>query len=136
MLLTVKYIDAVNYISRTNHLFWSKSGELWRSHLDGSEALLLLNRDIDVVGRFSTPILYFFSSCYYCIDDIAVDWITNKLYWTDDGLDRIGVLDLELGYYSILIDTGLDTRPRGIIVDPINGYISIMLIFEPWLNLL
>ena len=53
-------------------------------------------------------------------DDIAVDWITEKLYWTDNGLDRIGVVDLVQGYYSILIDTGAETSPRGIIVDPIN----------------
>ena len=53
-------------------------------------------------------------------DDIAVDWITEKLYWTDNALDRIGVLDLTHSYYSVLIDTGAETSPRGIIVDPIN----------------
>ena len=55
-------------------------------------------------------------------DDIAVDWTADKLYWTDNGYDRIGVLDLLLGHYTILIDTGADTNPRGIIVDPINRY--------------
>ena len=58
--------------------------------------------------------------CYCCVDDIAVDWITNKLYWTDDGLKRVGVLDLERGYYSVILDVGANTRPRGIIIDPIN----------------
>ena len=59
-------------------------------------------------------------------DDIAVDWIADKLYWTDNGHDRIGVLDLLLGHYTILIDTGADTNPRGIIVDPINRYTYII----------
>ena len=53
-------------------------------------------------------------------DDIALDWISDKLYWTDDGFDRIGVFDLTNGYYSILIDTEYDSSPRGIITDPIN----------------
>ena len=53
-------------------------------------------------------------------DDIAVDWIANKLYWTDNGFDRIGVMDFLFGHYTILIDTGADTSPRGIVVDPIN----------------
>ena len=53
-------------------------------------------------------------------DDIAVDWTNNKLYWTDNGFDRIGVLDSISGYYSFLIDTGSESSPRGIIVDPVN----------------
>lgn len=54
------------------------------------------------------------------VDDIAVDWIANKLYWTDNGYDRIGVLDLGSGYYSFLVNIGSQSSPRGIIVDPVN----------------
>ena len=60
-------------------------------------------------------------------DDIAIDWISNKLYWTDNGpVDRIGVLDTKLGYYMSLIYTGQDTSPRAIVVDAINRYIVII----------
>ena len=58
--------------------------------------------------------------CVFFSDDIAVDWISNKLYWTDNGFDRIGVYDLVRGYYSFLINTGANSSPRGIITDPIN----------------
>lgn len=63
--------------------------------------------------------------CYYdyITDDIAVDWISYKLYWTDNGqLNRIQVLDLNLGHCTSLINTGQDTSPRAIVVDPINKY--------------
>ena len=60
------------------------------------------------------------------VDDIAVDWISNKVYWTDNGFDRIGVYDLSFGYLSFLIDTntGSESSPRGIIVDPVNRYVN------------
>ena len=64
-----------------------------------------------------------YSAILICLaDDIAVDWISDKLYWTDNGFDRIGVFDLTSGHYSIIIDTGVDSSPRGIITDPINRY--------------
>ena len=34
-----------------NYLFWSTTNEFWRSKFDGSEALLLLNRDLSIVGK-------------------------------------------------------------------------------------
>lgn len=54
---------------------------------------------------------------------LAVDWITDKLYWTDDGSNRIEVSNLDGKMRSILIWEHLD-KPRDIIVDPIGGYVS------------
>ena len=59
-------------------------------------------------------------------DDIAIDWISKKLYWTDNGpVDRIRVLDIKFGYYSSLINTGQDISPKAIVVDPINRCYNI-----------
>ena len=51
---------------------------------------------------------------------LAVDWITDKLYWTDAKKDRIEVLDLSNSKRTVLISTGLD-QPRGIAVHPTRG---------------
>lgn len=51
---------------------------------------------------------------------LAVDWINDKLYWTDSRLDRIEVLDLNNNHRTVLVSTGLD-KPRGIAVHPTKG---------------
>lgn len=52
-------------------------------------------------------------------DDIAVDWVSGKLYWTDAGWARIEAMDLDSLIRVELIRTGSNTAPRGIAVDPI-----------------
>jgi len=59
------------------------------------------------------------------IDGLAVDWATDKLYWTDAELRRIGVFDLTNHYYKReLISTGTGSIPRAIIVDPQSRYVK------------
>lgn len=55
-----------------------------------------------------------------CTDDIAVDWISNKLYWVDAVWARIEVLDLESYYRAEVLRVGPSTLPRAIAVDPIS----------------
>ena len=50
-------------------------------------------------------------------DDVAVDWVGRKIYWSDNGLDTIEVAELDGTSGLILVNTGLD-EPRGIAVDP------------------
>ena len=79
----------------------------------------------DIVSLFSHNIMIyrFHTMCtivYESSGDIAVDWITNKVYWTDDGqLDRICLLDIPTGHHTTVIYTGHNTSPRALIVDPI-----------------
>ena len=56
---------------------------------------------------------------YFCpkSDDIAVDWISDKLYWIYRTLQTIVVMDFSLRVKALLY-TGAGTRPRGIAVDP------------------
>lgn len=53
-----------------------------------------------------------------------MDWINNKLYWTDVRERRIGVLDLLDGhsYKYNLLSTERGVSPRGIAVDPSTRY--------------
>jgi DNA-binding beta-propeller fold protein YncE len=56
----------------------------------------------------------------YSVESLAVDWISNKLYWTDVGERVIGVLDLvSYNYKHSLISTETSVSPRGVVVDPV-----------------
>lgn len=54
-------------------------------------------------------------------EDLAVDWINDKLYWTDGFYARIGVLDLESLQQRALVEIGAQSQPRAIVVDPTTG---------------
>lgn len=46
-----------------------------------------------------------------------MDWVGQKLYWTDAGTTRIEVANLDGSMRSLLVWQGLD-KPRDIVVDP------------------
>ena len=54
------------------------------------------------------------------LDDIALDWVSNKLYWADAVWARIEALDLNSSVRVEVLSTGANTAPRAIAVDPIN----------------
>lgn len=59
-------------------------------------------------------------------DDVAVDWINDKLYWIDSLWARIEVMDISdgsMGERAELIKLTNHTIPRGIAVDPTARYI-------------
>ena len=58
------------------------------------------------------------------MEGIAVDWIGNNLYWTNDGYRKtINVARLDNASQSrMTLLEGEMSHPRGIVVDPINGY--------------
>lgn len=58
------------------------------------------------------------------VEGIAVDWIGNNLFWTNDGYRKtINVARLEKASQSrkTLLEGDM-SHPRGIVVDPVNGY--------------
>ena len=55
-------------------------------------------------------------------DDIAWDWVTEKLYWTDECYNHIMVFDASKGETKTLLNS-LGSSTRGIAVDPITGYV-------------
>lgn len=58
------------------------------------------------------------------VEGIAVDWIGNNLFWTNDGYRKtINVARLEKASQSrkTLLEGDM-SHPRGIVVDPVKGY--------------
>lgn len=53
---------------------------------------------------------------------LAWDWLNEKLYWTDSEHTEIEVLDISSGYRRGIIDTGPNSKPRGIVLDPNTRY--------------
>ena len=54
------------------------------------------------------------------LDGLAWDWIGQNVFYTDTGLDRIGVVAAIGLYHASLITSGLD-EPRAIALDPVAG---------------
>jgi low density lipoprotein receptor-related protein 5/6 len=53
-------------------------------------------------------------------EGMAIDWVTNKIYWTDSHLKLIEVVNLDGTQRSVLFWNNLD-QPRAIVVDPSHG---------------
>lgn len=51
---------------------------------------------------------------------LALDWLHDRLYWTDPDRDTIESSDLDGGRMAIVVYSGLD-KPRDIVVDPERG---------------
>ena len=61
---------------------------------------------------------------------IAVDWISNNVYWVDELHQWIAVQpgtnrDSNQTLYRVIVDSDLDT-PTGLAVDPIYGYVNYL----------
>ena len=56
------------------------------------------------------------------LDGLAWDWVNAKLYWTDYCADEIEVYDLETRDRKVIVRTGTNSNPRGIVLDPSTRY--------------
>ena len=62
------------------------------------------------------------------LDDIAWDWVNERLYWTDRCLSDIEVYDPTTEYRRTLFNSTAGIRnPHGIVVDPTSGYSKLMI---------
>ncbi|KAL1489546.1 hypothetical protein ABEB36_013499 [Hypothenemus hampei] len=53
-------------------------------------------------------------------DGLAIDWLTNNIYWTDTETNRIEVATLEGKHRKVLFWTDID-QPRAVVVVPMKG---------------
>ena len=49
---------------------------------------------------------------------MAVDWINNKVYFTDSELRIVGVFDPINFHYKVLFEIATGSGPRAIVLDP------------------
>ncbi len=56
------------------------------------------------------------------IGGLAVDWINDKLYWTDRSNLRIEVYDLHTSKRSTIVSTGAGSLPLGLAIYPYPGH--------------
>ncbi len=47
-----------------------------------------------------------------------MDWVANNLYWTESITGNIEVLDLDTFGRTVVLNTGGNSIPRGIALDP------------------
>uniref|UniRef100_H3ARX9 EGF-like domain-containing protein n=4 Tax=Latimeria chalumnae TaxID=7897 RepID=H3ARX9_LATCH len=100
---------ALDFHAETNYIYFADTTSflIGRQKIDGTGRETILKDDIDNV------------------EGIAVDWIGNNLYWTNDGHRKtINVARLEKASQSKkTIIEGEMSHPRGIVLDPLNGWI-------------
>ncbi|XP_048808618.1 low-density lipoprotein receptor-related protein 1B isoform X3 [Lagopus muta] len=99
---------ALDFHAETNYIYFADTTSflIGRQKIDGTERETILKDDLDNV------------------EGIAVDWIGNNLYWTNDGHRKtIAVARLEKAAQSrkTLLEGDM-SHPRGIVVDPVNGW--------------
>lgn len=105
--IQVKNVMSVGFSSDTNLIYWSNKKEINK---------LSLQTNLNEVMPF-----------YYCDfnslqfpEGLAVDWISNKLYWTDATRDAIYVGDLRNCRNVQIIEGNLGS-PKAIAVSPTTG---------------
>ena len=75
-----------------------------------------------------TAVIVYLSINWAILDDVAVDWINDKLYWVDSLWARIEVMDITVGgarERAEIIKLDGHTIPRGVAVDPNARYIEL-----------
>lgn len=58
---------------------------------------------------------------FFPLGGLAIDWIHDKLYWTDSGTSRIEVANLDGTHRKVLLWQNME-KPRAIALHPIEGY--------------
>lgn len=127
----LKSAVALEWCSESDYIYWTDvgRGSISRAFLNGSNQATIISTNL---GKFNVfPFGFHFSNIIkFSVTPagIALDWITDKIYFTDSGTNRIEVASVDGKKRSLLIWQGLD-KPRDIVVDPINAK---MMFWSDW----
>lgn len=110
---TKKYIplvkdlkQAIGIDSDGYHIYWTDiyadSESICRAEDDGK------NKELIVTSGLGSP------------EDLAVDWVTGNIYFTDSEMSHIGVCTNDGMHCSVLINEDI-RKPRGIVLNPADG---------------
>ncbi|XP_033116102.1 low-density lipoprotein receptor-related protein 4-like, partial [Anneissia japonica] len=87
---------------------------------DKDDHAILLSDALGTLGGYAHSISGFTSGR---VEAITIDWLSQNVYWVDDGYNWIKVTTyFDRGPDIIIVDTGLE-RPSGIACHPIKGYL-------------
>ena len=70
------------------------------------------------------------------VEDIAVDWVANNLYYVDTLNRRVEVFDLDSNYGAVLLYAGPHTAPKAIVVDPSTRWVKIYLLMDAMIHVI
>lgn len=102
--IKAKNVVSLDFGSDPNLLYWTDKKQINRFSLhDGVSEDMPFRLDDD-------------SS----LEDLAVDWVVHKIYWTDAKRDAIYLGDLRNGRKVKIVDKKLDV-PRAIVVSHLEG---------------
>ncbi|XP_017771582.1 PREDICTED: putative vitellogenin receptor [Nicrophorus vespilloides] len=100
----LKQVVGVSYDG--NHVYWtdifSEHENLIRSLEDGS------HRELLITSGLGSP------------EDLAVDWITGNIYFTDSEMQHIGVCHNDGTKCTVLVNQDIN-KPRAIVLNPLEG---------------
>nr|XP_023693317.1 low-density lipoprotein receptor-related protein 2 [Paramormyrops kingsleyae] len=101
----------VDFHYHLNRIFWTDTiqNKVFSVDMDGSNMQVVLNVSVDYP------------------ENLAVDWVNNKLYVVEGSVNRIDMVDLDGNNRVTLIAENLG-NPRGLAVDPTVGF----LFFSDW----
>lgn len=95
--------ESIDYDARNRTILFADNHRIGKATIEGGEITVILNKGI---GKCA---------------GIAYDWIAKNLYWTDEDLRSISVLNLlnTTQKRTLIIDTNI--RPASIVVNPQDG---------------
>ena len=92
-----------------------------KSKMDGTNATTLVSTDIRDPCKSIASVEPGYLFCTH-LADLAVDWISRKIYWADASLKKIEVMDMNGGNRKIILNALLASY---IVVDPTTGLVLL-----------
>ena len=94
---------AIETYSASQYIFWIDGRGINRMKMDGTDKKLILN---DLLSP----------------QKLAIDWVSERIYWTDDKNEVIESSDFHGKFRYVLITDGIE-QPHAIVIDPLDGIV-------------